>query len=351
MGHFKDGNTNLSQYIQQLATRSAHSESKLCQLRWSWLLKPSHASATALANYLRTQKTAPTEMATEYENTVAWISLFDATFINRRFNHAKRSIFDKIENAEVRFENLLVRYLFADRNGDAAQSRSLLEGLRNSFFPDSSEKSESRAEALLESIELLKLPHKDKPRLKTTVYFGHWEIHANGKKFISKPLCVFIELLRTNISISFEELLAAAFDIPKYTSVYHYQKIQNLISRLRILSPDFLINTRQGRIYSSIDWSQVSVISRSRHQESLKQSDISDVFLDSEEEKVAIEKCTMRISISKLKATLSSNFSRADFERVTGIPRSTASRFLKNWMDQEILARTGAGKATIYNFK
>jgi Fic family protein len=89
----------------------------------------------------------------------------------------------------------------------------------------------------------------------------------------------------------------------------------------------------------------------SHHQVSLKESKILNLFLDSNEDKVAIEKCAMRISISKLKSTLVSDFSRADFESVTGFPRSTASRFLKNWLNQEILVRTGAGKATSYNFK
>lgn len=353
IGHFTmlAKKNELSKYIQKLALRSVRSESKLCQLRWCWLLHPLNSSVTELMNYLQAEKLEPTEMALEYENTIAWISLFEPAFTHRRFSHAKISFLEKIENPEARFENLLVRHFIADRNGNEMQAQALLKMLRESTFEHPKGRFLTGAESLLESIDLLNPMNKKKTQAKVTVHLGHWEIQAHGKKFISRPLCLFIDLLRTNLSISFGELLTAAFDILNYNETFHYQKIQNLISRLRTLSPDFVITTRQGRIHSSIDWDQVSVISMSRHQESLKQSEILNLFLDSMEEKVAIKKCAMRISISKLKSTLASDFSRADFERVTAFPRSTASRFLKNWLDQEILVRTGAGKATSYNFK
>jgi hypothetical protein len=353
IGHFMmlAQKNELSKYIQELARRSTQSESKLRQLRWSWLLHPSNSLVAELVNYLQAEKLEPTEMALEYENTLAWISLFDPAFTHRRFSHAKISFFKKIGNPEARFENLLVRHFIADRNGDERQAQGLLEMLGESFFDHPKGKSLVGAESLLESIDLLNPKNKQKTHAKVTVHLGHWEIQAHGKKLISRPLCLFIELLKTNRSISFGELLTAAFDILSYNETYHYQKIQNLISRLRILSTDFVITTRQGRIYSSIDWGQVSILAMSRHQESLKKSEILNLFLDSMEEKGAIEKCAMRISISKLKSTLVSDFSRADFERVTGFPRSTASRFLKNWLDQDILVRRGAGKATSYNFK
>jgi hypothetical protein len=354
IGHFMMlvGKIELSKYVHELALRSLQSKSKLSQLRWSWLLRPLNSSVTELVNYLQAERVEPTEMALEYENTIAWISLFDSTFILRRFSHAKLSIFEKIEEPETRFENLLIRYFIAERNGSETLALSLLQMLRESFFDHPKGQTLVGAKSLLESIDLLYPSlYKHKTNALVTVHLGHWEIQAHGKKFVSKPLCLFIELLRTNLSISFGELLTAAFDIPNYHESYHYQKIQNLISRLRMISTDFVITTRQGRIYSSIDWNQVSIVSMSRHQESLKQSGILNLFFNSTEEKVTVEKCVMRISISKLKSTFVSDFSRADFERVTGFPRSTASRFLKNWLDQGILAKTGAGKATSYNFK
>jgi hypothetical protein len=345
------GKTELSKYVRALALRSMKSGSRLRQLRWSWLLRPSNSSITELVNFLLAERHAPTEMALEYENTIAWISLFDSTFLHRRFSHIKLSVFEKIEDPETYFENLLIRYFIAERNGNETQAWSLLEMLRDSFFSHLKGKALVGAESLLESIDMLYSSYKHKSDALVTVHLGHWEIQAHGKKIVSKPLCLFLELLKTNLSISFGELLTAAFDIPNYDESYHYQKIQNLISRLRVLSTDFSVTTRQGRIYSSIDWKKVSIVSMSRHQELLKQSKVLNLFLDSAEEKVTIEKRAMCISISKLKSTLVSDFSRADFEGVTGFPRSTASRFLKNWLDQGILGKTGAGKATSYNFK
>jgi hypothetical protein len=345
------GKTELSKYVHELALRSLQSESKLSQLRWSWLLRPLHTSVIELVNYLQAERHKPTEMALEYENTIAWISLFDSTFMLRRFSHAKHSIFERIEDPETRFENLLIRYFIAERNGSETQALSLLQMLRESFFDHPKRKTLGGVKSLLESIDQLYPSYKRKSHSLMTVHLGHWEIQAHGKKIISKPLCLFIELLRTNRSISFGELLAVAFDIPNYNESYHYQKIQNLVSRLRFFFTDFAITTRQGRIYSSIDWNLVSIVSMSRHQESLKQREVLSLFFDTTEKKGAIEKCAMRVSISKLKSSLISDFSRADFERVTGFPRSTANRFLRNWLNQGILVKTGAGKATSYNFR
>jgi hypothetical protein len=343
--------TELNQYIAELALRASQSESKLRQLRWSWLLQPSSTSIASLIAHLRSEKIAPTETALEFENTIFWISLFDPIFAHRKFPNTRFPLFEKIEKPETRFENLLIRYFIADRNGNEKSRNSLYQNLNDSFFSNPAEGSFKGVDALLESIDQLKPPHKKILSSEIVVNLGHWEIEAHRKRFISRPLCLFIELLRNNISISFDDLLAAAFDIPKYDESYHYQKIQNLISRLRALSSHFVIHTRQGRIYSSIDWKLVSIQSMSAHQESLKTSGILDLFLDTEEKKQAIARCVMRISISKLKVTLVSDFSRSEFERVTGFPRSTASRFLKNWLNQDILSRSGSGKATIYNFK
>jgi hypothetical protein len=79
---------------------------------------------TELVNYLQVEKLDPTEMALEYENTIAWISLFDPTFMHRRFSHTKISFLEKIENPETRFENLLVRYFLAERNGHETQAQA-----------------------------------------------------------------------------------------------------------------------------------------------------------------------------------------------------------------------------------
>jgi hypothetical protein len=343
--------TALNKYVTKLALSSSQSGSELNQLRWSWLLHPSSTSVGKLTECLKNQKTSLTETALELENTVLWISLFDPAFTHRKCFHSRSSLFEKIENPETRFENLLVRYFIAHRNGNQKLTQSLLQLLDESFISSSSQATFDGTDSLIDSVELLSQPHGKNPVSLITVNLGHWEIQAHGKRFISKPLCLFIDLLRTNLSISFDDLLAAAFDIPKYDESFHYQKIQNLISRLRVLSPDFVVNTRQGRIYSSIQWEQVQVLSMSVHQESLKQSGILNLFLDPEIKAEECERSVMRVSISKLKSALVAGFSRADFERVTGFPRSTASRFLKNWVDQEILLKSGAGKATIYIFK
>jgi hypothetical protein len=348
--------TELNTFVTKLALKSSQRGSELNQLRWIWLLQPSSASIGNLIERLESEKSNPSETTLELENTTLWISLFDTSLTHRKLFHSRLARFEKIENPETRFENLLVRYFIADRYGNAGSAQSLLNSLRDSFVSESRESPESNdgffsgSDALLESIEQLNSSEVKNNSHEITINLSHWAIEAHDKRLISKPLCLFIELLRTNLSISFDELLAAAFDIPKYDESFHYQKVQNLISRLRVLSPDFVINTRQGRIYSSVSWEKVSILSMSSHQESLKKSSVLDLFLRPENQR-APDKTAMRVSLAKLKATLASDFSRYDFERVTGFPRSTASRFLKNWLSQDILTRSGAGKATFYNFK
>ena len=72
-----------------------------------------------------------------------------------------------------------------------------------------------------------------------------------------------------------------------------------------------------------------------------------------EEMKISIAEITRSRFVIKILDFIFSHpiFKGSSFVKITGIPRGTANRLLKNWLDQEILERRGSGKATSYNFK
>lgn len=338
-------------HLVTLAARLAGSAHELTALRWQWLLSPSVERLQQL--FVFTSADAP---APELKNTWLWFSFFDRSFSVLVDNHFSEEgvAFD---DADAFIESLLVRVLIARRDGDQEMEKRLSDILgRMGMSAELTPESLAASLKLLFSVEqVIRQQNEPKADCEISVHSLHGEITIHAKKgkktTISPALCALIDNLSRHANLTYEEALQGVFGIPRYDDTFHYAKIQNLLNRLRTLSQSFGVQTKDGRIYTRIDWARIRIIRASSHQIILQKRRTLSEFRQSEEKLGHESKSGRKVSVGRLRSSLGSAFTRSAFETAAELPRSTAARYLKRWISQQILTKEGGGRATIYRFK
>jgi hypothetical protein len=178
---------------------------------------------------------------------------------------------------------------------------------------------------------------------------------ATGKKTISEPMCLALDLLRTRGTVSCDELTQVCFNLRSYDPLVHNGKIFNLLARLKKLTtnrPRFRM--KSGHVLADGPWD--GILLRKAH---LSPADLrfspewKGLLYDATEDMPRAAPARHGESPSELAARVpwDKELSRRDLEQHIGRPRSTTNRILKKWLDEGLIVRRGNARSTRYVLK
>jgi len=300
-------------------------------------------------------------------NALLWMSLFDGEASKMQIKRVLRSVTETVAVPMpiFDFEALVIEWMSAVRDGKKSKAEDFLKCLiqdplwksKSTMFPNlvmslCGEKTQLPLEWASLQNRLSDLcglkAQKTASHLIVHLLKGEIEEVAKRKKTVSIPLTYALDLFHSQEKVSCADMLEACFGISSYDPLVHNSKIFNLLARLKtIASPQLTFHMKMGSVYCHGSWKGIRFVGVSDKDSPLAgcrqwRSLIASVRVESSAKDVP----DARPSAFALK--VGQTLRRHDFERVLGIPRSTANRIISGWLKQGALRRVGAGKKTVY---
>lgn len=319
------------------------------------------------------------------KNAAAWISLFD------------QSDSERIDRLIMQFrplqaqplplwalESRVIDFCFALRDRDNIHADGILQQLRQNplwtssfiYWPPlidalSAEKNNAplpaemlpagmlsaEMQTLLANLQHLKTPSaQDDCEVTVDLAKETTTSKHSLQKLRSRPVARALDLLAQRESVGCGEFLLVSFEMSGYDSLYHDQKIFNLLSRLRsICPPEFRFGVKAGRVFGTGDWTKVRFIQGVEPARQLIKTEAwqKQLALRMKSRKNSKDHKQKWLKPNLLMRRLSEKktFTREDVELLAGTSRASANRLLSVWFKEGLIEKNGTARNTNYTFK
>ncbi|MBK7889324.1 MAG: hypothetical protein IPJ84_00280 [Bdellovibrionales bacterium] len=175
------------------------------------------------------------------------------------------------------------------------------------------------------------------------------QIKSSGKVIlISQPAARLIDALVERESLRFDDALDIAFDIRPYDDGVHCAKIYNLIARIKkVLPPSVILQTRDRRIYFRDPRLRISItrdrITPTLNLKALKLTIDSQTLRRDTVDRWIHPRLVLKKALGGRK-----QLSRTELQSLIKASKATTNRWIKLWITQGLIQRTGQGRTTAY---
>lgn len=308
-----------------------------------WIFRPDAARLGALSKVLSLLPGRASEIPDfhQLELGLRWLAVFDRQGIPRveQALHRLRpfSAASSTRGAEEEFLHFLEQL----RTGAGG---ALLES------PDEAPGTSLEDQLLHSLLQALAGP-RSPARGEVQVDLRTFELASGSTRTRSRALCLAIELLRLDPSVTFEQFQSHVFGAAAFDPFLHEVRIRNLLNRIKKISVPggVKIQTKEHRIYCSADWSRFRFLRPSPH-EAIRSCVAWKKLLLGDAGDPISHRRPHTVSVDAARKSFPDVFTRSQFERALGLSRSTAGRRLFSWRERGLLTLSSAGPRTGYRF-
>lgn len=175
------------------------------------------------------------------------------------------------------------------------------------------------------------------------------QIKSSGKTvLISQPATRLLETLIERESLRFDDALDVAFGINPYDDGAHCAKIYNLIARIKkVLPPSVILQTRDRRIYFRDPRFKLS-INRDRLASTLNLKALKLTIDTQTLRRETVDRWIHPRLVLKKALGGRKQLSRTELQSLIKASKATTNRWIKLWIAQGLIQRTGQGRSTVY---
>lgn len=316
---------------------------------WLWLENPSELNRSNLASLLERFDFSEAKKKMTFEdfqmirNALSWIAIFQAPLREwigaylARFNWSDLEVFPVFEMEWLHIQRLkALRTGRSDARAQALIDRHPLSGVPEIDFPV--------AERTLRATVKLEPPGKGN----LTVREGSCEVSRGRKRVISEAIAKLLLSLAQDPVLTFEQALWTCFGISPYDEAVHSAKIRNLLFRLKGLLPSQAeIKTRSGVIYAH--GLGVHVIERPALEKQLFDNRFSLGKMPSSAARIFARPLQPRALAEKARGQ--ELFTRGEIEKLLGVSKASAARWIQKWREKGLISEQGSGRARRYRLE
>jgi hypothetical protein len=173
---------------------------------------------------------------------------------------------------------------------------------------------------------------------------------------ISSPLARLLNILKHRDFADLSEIASSCFGLWRYDSLVHAPRIFNLLTRARKLLPHGLkLLVRDQRVYTQGSWKQVRFLEESAWSLQLKANAewLSLISPEAQRKRIGAKFIGPQRTLKILRTLHSSTleFDRHEIEKIAGVSKSKALRWITTWCKNGIIVPKGRGRKSSYLLK